>query len=239
MRASQVSRLLDRTASVQEQWVAWLPEEKERVYTAALKELEVSYVILSVSLDDGFALCKQGKLQAAREQAVVFAALYDRLAERLRIVVRSVGEHGRQFGTHSRVAPLRLDWFRSETARQMVRHHRLAARFRMGVPSHFFHKLKTLDETMGSLQKEARQVSDEIADGTTLRWRTRWGQLEMLHDDLNTCLRELTVVLKSFFCMLPLEQLAAFDKRLRSLNPAPVAGSRRRWDALLPKMAPI
>lgn len=239
MGAPRVSRLLDRTATVQEQWLAWLPVEKERGYAAAVNELEVCYVILSVSLDDGFALCKQGKLLAAREQAVMFAALYDRLANRLQGVSRSLGEHGHEFGTYASVAPLHLEWFRSEPARHMVRHHRLGSRLTLRAQAHFFRKIAVLGEMSAKLQGETRRVAGEIADGTTLRWRSRWAELEALHDDLNTCLRETTVVLKSFFCALPAEELEPFEQRLRSLNLAPVPDASRRWDPFLPKMAPV
>ena len=69
------TRLPRRTGQrVHEDWLAWLPEEKDRLFDATLNELEVSYVILSVSLDDAFNLCKQGKLSAAREQAGMFAS---------------------------------------------------------------------------------------------------------------------------------------------------------------------
>lgn len=234
-----MTRLTSRRASVPEEWVAWLPEEKDCLYGATINELEVSYVILSVSLDDGFALCKQGKLLAARGQAVMFRALYDRLADRLHGVLRSLGEHGQQFGTFSRVAPLNLEWFRSEPARHMVRHHRLLSRLALRERAHFFQKIEVLGQMIVKLQQETHRIVAEIADGTTLRWRTRWADLEVLHDDLNTCLREITVVLKSFFCALPKEEVAPFYQRLRPLSPAPVAGTSRRWDSFLPKMAPV
>jgi len=234
----RVARVTGRKASVSEEWAAWLPEEKECLYAATVKELEVSYVILSVSLDDGFALCKQGKLMAAREQAVMFSALYGRLADRLHGALRSLREHGREFGTFSQVAPLHLEWFRSEPARSMVRHHRLVSRLVLRERAHFFQKIEILNETITRLQQETHRITAEIADGTTLRWRSRWAELEMLHDDLNTCLREITVVLKSFFCVLPLKEVAPFYQRFRSLSPAPIAGTSRRWDPFLPKMAP-
>ena len=89
------------------------------------------------------------------------------------------------------------------------------------------------------LQQETRRVSGEISDGTTLRWRSRWAELEILHDDINTCLREITVVLKSFFCALPEEELGPFEQCLRSLSSAPIAGASRPWNPFLPKMAPV
>ena len=52
MEDAIANRGLPRTASVHEDWIAWLPEEKDRLFDAILSELEISYGILSVSLDD-------------------------------------------------------------------------------------------------------------------------------------------------------------------------------------------
>ena len=41
-----------------------------------------------------------------------------------------------------------------------------------------------------------------------------WRELEVLGYDLNTCMGETTVVLKSFFCALPVEELEAFRQKL-------------------------
>ncbi len=61
MEDAIANRGLRRTASVQEDWVAWLPEEKDRLFDAILSELEISYGILSVTLDDAFNLCRSGQ----------------------------------------------------------------------------------------------------------------------------------------------------------------------------------
>ena len=46
-----------------------------------------------------------------------------------------------------------------------------------------------------------------------------WQQLEVLGYDLNTCMGETTVILKSFFCALPPEELEAFRAKLVNLVP--------------------
>src|SRR5689334_24762914 len=105
-----------RVGTVQQDWLALLPEEKGLLFEALLDELEVSYNILSVALDDAFTLCHQGNLLPAREQASMFSDLFDRLAGRLRAVLRTLAEHARHFGTYPRVAPLRADLFRGDRA---------------------------------------------------------------------------------------------------------------------------
>jgi hypothetical protein len=227
-----------RTASVQEDWVAWLPEEKDRLFDATLSELEISYGILSVSLDDAFNLCQQGKIAPAREQARMFAELFDRLAGRLRGVLRSLYEHSRQFGTFPNTAPLRPRFFRSERAQQVARSNNLLAVVRFRSRTRFFRKLGALEEIVAGLQREARETAREIAEGIAVSWRKQWIHLEVLDYDLNTSFRETTVVLKSFFCVLPIEELPVFRQRVVSLTPKPSLNQNRRLGQVFPRMDP-
>ena len=228
-----------RATSVQEDWVAWLPEEKDRLFDATRNELEISYAILSVTLDDAFNLCRQGKLAPAREQARMFAELFDRLSGRLRGILRSLHEHSRQFGTFPNIAPLRPRFFRSERAQQVARANNLLSLVRFRTRTRFFRKLGALEEIVAGLQREARETAREIAAGMAISWRRQWTRLEVLDYDLNTSLRETTIVLKSFFCALPLEELSAFWQRIASLTPEPSVHKNRRAAPLLAKMEPV
>jgi hypothetical protein len=230
------NRGLRRTASVQEDWVAWLPEEKDRLFDFTLNELEKSYRILSVTLNDAFTLCGQGKLAPAREQARMFGELFDRLAGRLRGILRSLYEHSRQFGTFPNTAPLRPGFFRSERAQQVARSNSLLAVVRFRARTRFVRKLGALEEIVAGLQREARETAREIAEGIAVSWRKQWTHLEVLDYDLNTSLCETTIVLKSFFCVLPIEQLPAFRQRVVSLSPKPSANQNRRSAQITGKM---
>jgi hypothetical protein len=227
-----------RTASVQEDWVAWLPEEKDRLFDATLSELEISYGILSVTLDDAFTLCGQGKLAPAREQARMFGELFDRLAGRLRGILRCLYEHSRQFGTFPNTAPLRRGFFRSERARQVARSNNLLALIRFRRRTRFFRKLGALEEIVAGLQREACETARDIAEGTAVSWQKHWTRLEVLDYDLNTSLRETTIVLKSFFCVLPIEELPALRQKIVSLTPKPSLNQTRRAAQVPAKMEP-
>ena len=228
MEDAIANRGLRRTSSVQEDWVAWLPEEKDRLFDATLNELEISYGILSVTLDDAFNLCQQGKLAPAREQARMFAELFDRLAARLRGILRSLYEHSRQFGTFPNTAPLRPRFFRSERAQQVARSNNVLALVRFRARTRFFRKLGALEEIVAGLQREARETARDIAEGIAVSWRKQWTRLEVLDYDLNTSLRETTIVLKSFFCVLPIEELPVFRRRVVSLVPKSSVNQNRR-----------
>ena len=212
-------------ATVQEHWLACLPEEKDRLFDSTLNELEMSYVLVSVSLNDALTHCQQGKLLPAREQAQIFAELFKRMASRLRGLVRALVEHGRDLGTLPDVAPLDPDYFRSARAQQLARNNGLVSLISLRERTRFFRKLGSLEDMVLELQKEAREITGEIAEGTAVSLRNRWKRLEVLHYDLNTCLREAIVVLKSFFCVLPSNELPPFRRRLLTVLPA--AGSVR------------
>ena len=232
------NRGLRRTSSVQEDWVAWLPEEKDRLFDATLNELDIAYGILSVTLNDAFNQCRQGKLAAAREQARMFGELFDRLASRLRGILRSLYEHSREFGTFPNTAPLRPGFFRSERAQQVARANNLLALVRFRARTRFFRKLAALEEIVAGLQREARETAWDIAEGLALSWNKQWMRLEVLDYDLNTSLRETTIVLKSFFCVLPSEELPAFRQRAVSLSPKPSMTQNRRSAQVFGKIEP-
>jgi hypothetical protein len=84
----------------------------------------------------------------------------------------------------------------------------------------FFHKLDCIDEIVEQLQKETHAIVCEMSEGDSEFSDRAWQQLEVLGYDLNTCMGETTVILKSFFCALPSMELDAFQKKLVSLVPS-------------------
>ena len=84
----------------------------------------------------------------------------------------------------------------------------------------FFHKLYSLGEIVEDLQEEARAIISGISDGASQFPDRAWQQLEVLGYDLNTCMGETTIILKSFFCALPPEELETFRKKLVNLVPS-------------------
>jgi hypothetical protein len=237
MQQAQVSQGTRRTATVQEDWIAWLPEEKDSLFDATLDELEVSYVVLSVALNDAFSLCQDGKFGQAREEVAMFVGLFDRLAGRVRGVLRTLNEHGRHFGTKANVVPLCPDFFRSEHAQQLARANNLTFLLVLRARTRFFRKLGAIDETVAALRNEAQDIAGGISDGSTIALPNQWTRLEVLHYDLNTCLRETTIVLKSFLCVLPSEELTPFRKRLLSFLPVALP-LRPGGVAFLPQLTP-
>jgi len=92
----------------------------------------------------------------------------------------------------------------------------------------FFHKLYSLNEIIEELQDEARAIVADISGGTPAVLNRAWQELEILCYDLNTCMGEITVILKSFFCALPSDELEVFRQKLVSLVPALLTPRPRR-----------
>ncbi len=210
-----------RVRSVREDWFAWLPAEKDRVFEAAVSELEVDYSMLSVTLDEAFDHHGKGLPTRAQIEVGVSGELFDRLAARLVRALRALEDHARHFGTLPNVAPLNPDFFRGETAQRMARKSSLLQTVLFSARSKFFHKLRLVAETVEDLQGEFRQAVEGMSDGASLHRSAGWDALDILHYDLNTCLRETIVVLKSFLCALPNEEVQSFRQKLQADGKPP------------------
>jgi hypothetical protein len=197
----------------------------DQLFDATRSELETSDFILSVSLDEALALCKGGQVDSAKERANVIAGLFDRLAVRICHVIGAIKDHGAHFGTLPNVKPLSPSNFRGATAQRVSLMNNLLAKVVFRERTRFFHKLYSLDEIIEDSQREARVIVNGISEGATQFPDRAWQQLEVLGYDLNTCMGETTVILKSFFCALPHEELETFREKLVSLVPTrPVVG---------------
>jgi hypothetical protein len=209
-----------RSRSVREDWFAWLPNDMDRLFDATRAELESSNVILSIALDEALSLCEKRQFECARECSVVFADLFDRLAIQLCLVIHTIEEHGSHFGTLPNVTSLAASNFRGATAKRISTMSGLLARVVFSGRTRFFHKLSSLEEIIEELQKETRSIADDVGEASPAFLDRAWRALEVLDYDLNTCVGETTVVLKSFFCALPSEELETFRRKLVSLVPA-------------------
>jgi len=203
-----------RSRSVREDWFAWLPDEMDQLFGATRNELECFNGILSIALDEALGLCEQEQFTIAKERVAAFAGLFDRLAIRLRLVIHTIEEHGSHFGTLPNVTALASENFRGTTAQRISFMDNLLAKVVFRGRMRFVHKLHALKDILEELQKETRAIVEDVSDGAPVFPDRVWTELEVLGYDLTTCVGETTVVLKSFFCALPAEELEAFSQKL-------------------------
>jgi len=190
------------------------------LFDATRSELESSNSILNITLDEALSLCKGGRYDSAKDRAIIFAGLFDRLAVRVRYVAHAIKDHGTHFGTLPNVTPLSPSNFRGAIAQRVSLMNNVLAKVVFRERTRFFHKLDCIDEIIEQLQKETHAIVSYMSEGDSGFSDRAWQQLEVLGYDLNTCMGETTVILKSFFCALPAVELEPFQKKLVSLVPS-------------------
>lgn len=209
-----------RSRTVREDWSAWIPNEMDQLFDATRQELESSNFILSISLDEALSLCRGGEFDCARERVTIIASLFDRVTVRVGHVINTIRDHGTHFGTLPNVSPLSPSNFRGAAAQKVARMNSLLARVLFRERTRFFHKLQSLGEIIDHLHDEAGAILAEISGGASQFPDGAFQLLEVLGYDLNTCMGETTIVLKSFFCALPPEELDTFRHKLITLAPS-------------------
>lgn len=215
-----------RGASVKADWRAGLPQEKNEVFEAYVQEFETSYSIFSISLNEAIEFWQAGGFAKSYQVVCITSSLCGRLAQSLAATLRALGEHAKHYGTIPNSAPLDAANFQSIRNQRAARMSGLLSRVLLSQRSQFLHKTSTLQELVEDLGSEFRNTADEIASGLSTDPPSGWEALDVAHYDLNTCLRESVVLLKSFLVAVPDDQLADFQTsvrvqmRLLSLSPA-------------------
>jgi hypothetical protein len=205
--------------SVMEDWRARLPEQKNRVFDNIVHEWEDAYAVFSVPLDDAMTLRAQGQLACARQCVEISAAVVTDLTAPLAASCRTLEKWGRRLALPPAVAALNPSFYRSESARQNAQWNQLMHRVLFGSRARFLHKLRALEINVSALGDEFHRQADELSSGVHF-YPAAWPRLDELHYDVNTCLRETIVVLKSFILALPPKNLSLFHGDLNAAASA-------------------
>ena len=217
----RVRLLSARGTSVKNDWRAWLPEAKDEVFRSYVHVLEVSYNMLSVSLDEALSLRQGGRLSKASQAACVTPDLCHRFAHPLVALLWSLGEHAKHYGTVPNAAPLDPSNFQGARGQRAARVSSLLCRILFSERSQFLYKLSTLSEMVEDLNQDFCSAAAEIAAEAPVDSNAEWQAMDAAHYDLNTCLREAIVLLKSFLLALPDDQLESFQATVRTQMGVP------------------
>lgn len=227
MAQSRLGPLASAQRKVSDDWTAKLPKDKNDLFEGIVQHWEAGYAMLSVALNESFALRRRGELVRARQQAAVASDLARLLAFPLVGALRALSSHARKYGTCSRVEPLNPGFFRGATGHRLASWNSLlhgvlpAERFR------FSRKLGALSTTIEEVAKEFDCSATAIVEGTSTQPGVCWSELDTLHYDLNTCLRESVVVLKSFLHVLPAVEMESLRTVLMAPFMPPASPTRR------------
>lgn len=201
-----------RGTSVKEDWRARLPEEKSKVFSAYVHTLDSTYGMLSVSLNEALELRAEGRLAKSCQAVHVTPELCTRLTGPLAALIRILGEHARHYGTVPNTAPLDAANFQSIKGQRSARISGLLSRVLFSQRTQFLHKLGTLQEMVEDLGKDFCTSAHDLGEGLSTDPAVSWKIVDAAHYDLNTCLRETIVLLKSFLRALPEDQMGGFQK---------------------------
>jgi hypothetical protein len=166
----------------------------------ALHDLETSYGMFSVNLDEAIGFYRHGRFGKAYRALSVTPALCKILAD-FRIVPN--------------LSPLNPDNFQQAKSRRAASFNDICSRIFLSQRSQFLHKISTLVELVENLNESFCDAAEELKDPSAIQPEREWDKLDAAHYDLNTCLRESIVLLKCFLLALPDEQLLEFDVALR------------------------
>lgn len=211
-----------RCGSVSHDWRAPLSAQKSRTYLDTLRDLETSYAMFSVNLDEAIGLRRHGRFGKAHQALSVTPALCQRLAYPLLTLLGAMLAHAKHFRVVPNLSPLDPENFQQAKSRRAANFNGLCSRIFLSQRSQFLHKISTLRELVENLNESFSHAAEELSDPTTMQPEREWDLLDASHYDLNTCLRESIVLLKCFLLALPDEQLLEFDAALRGV-PLPTA----------------
>lgn len=213
-----------RGKAVKDDWRAWLPEAKAQVFRNQVHQLESSYVMLSVSLDEAIELEQMGQPGKSQQAVGITSGLCKLLTQTLGGLLRALSEHAKHYGTIPNAVPLDPANFQGQRGQRSARMSSLLNHVLLSQRLQFLHKLSTLEEMVEDLGKDFRHAADDLAEGTSLNPPKMWAEVDSDHYDLNTCLREAIVVFKSFLIALPESQLGAFQNTVREQSQLLEAG---------------
>lgn len=214
---------LDTAAgSVHRDWIGWLPEGKQRAFDVHERELETRYWMLSLTLDEAISLHNRGSQRKAVQNIAIVPALCGRLTHYLRGLLCSLELHVKDNGLVPNVASLDPAHFLRQRDKYLARKNALLGRVLLTRQSAFLFKINMLQEMVCRLGDDLCDSAKALLSaGARTAYSGRWADMDTGHFDLNTCLRELLVMLRCFLRVLPDNQVSGFEETVAIQMAAP------------------
>jgi hypothetical protein len=201
------------------------------VFSAYVQELETVYAMFSIALDEAIELRLTGDVAKSCQAVWVTPDLCSRLAAPLTALLRSLDEHAKHYGTIPNAAPLDPCNFQGSREQRAAKISDLLSRVLLTHRSQFLYKIGTLIEMVEDIGQDFRTAAEKLSSGSSIQPDEDWTTVDAAHYDMNTCLREVVVLLKSFFVVLPEDQLVAFQltvwTQMQARRPKPSLHSKQ------------
>jgi hypothetical protein len=208
---------LEAGASVQADWFGWLPEAKMHVFRVYAEEFESRYLMLSVSLNEAIGLRNHGSQSKSYQVVLITPPLCGRLTDSLEGMLCSLGEHVTRYGMVPSVVPLDAANFHGQRGQRSARKNFLLSTVLLSKRAQYLSKVGTLREMVSYMSVDFCHAAEELlcARGSS-KPGLLWTAMDEGQFDLNSCLRESMILLKSFLRVLPNQQLQAFQRTVSS-----------------------
>jgi hypothetical protein len=203
-------------------WTSSLPEPKRQAFKRYVRELDSSYLMLSITLDEAIGSRKEGLQRESLEHLLILPELAAYFANHLDGILRAMQQHVRIHGAEPNVAPLDPANFLSPDGIQSARRSQLASLVLLTKRRQAIEKIRALRLLMRQIETGLRGAARElISAGAAPLPTPNWEALDALHYDLNTCLRETIVLLKCFLRAIPDAGLAEFQNIAATMHSQP------------------
>lgn len=199
------------SGSVSRDWRRPLSADKSKSYLGCIHLLETAYSMFSVNLDEAFGMRRRGHSAKAYQVLSVAPALCQRLANPLHSLLRVMLDHAKHFGITPNLVPLDPQYFQNSRSQRVALLNDLFSRVLLTRKSQFSHKISAIADLVEQLNFSFVSAAEDLLSGDSIEPARDWELLDAIHYDLNTCLREAAVLLKSFLHALPDPQLAGFQ----------------------------
>jgi hypothetical protein len=174
--------------------------------------METPYMMLSVMLDEAVSLHNVGSLMSAMQSVSILSPLCGGLTGHLQELLRVLEQYVEYHALAPNVRPLSAANFLGQNSKYAAYKSSAVSSVLFPPQARFLNKIETLRKLVCALGVEFCDAAEELScDGPTAEHLDLWRKLNTGHFDLNTCVRELMVMPKSFLRALPEDQLANFQ----------------------------
>jgi hypothetical protein len=208
--------------SVHADWIGSLPEAKMRTFKRYVRELESSYLMLSIPLDEAIGFRKVGLREDSLKHILIIPGLVAHFTKHLEGMLRAMQQHTKKHGVKPSVAPLNPANFLGREGIKGARRSQLLSMVLISRRAQFLEKIRRLSGMVTHIGNDFRYaVEDLISAGAAAEPASHLEAVDTGHYDLNTCLRETIVLLKCFIRAIPDPELVDFQRTAATILSQP------------------
>jgi hypothetical protein len=193
-----------------------------RTFKIHVRELEASYLMFSIPLDEAIGFRKVGLREESLKHVLIIPGLVGHFTKHLDGMLRAMQQHAKKHGAKPSVVPVNPANFLSREGSKGARRSQLLSMVLISRRAQFLEKIRRLSGMVTHIGKDFRSAAEDlISTGAAAEPASLWGALDTGHYDLNTCFRETIILLKCFIRAIPDPELADFQRTAATILSQP------------------